>query len=99
MAKRKVIWSARAKIDQFEILDYYYKRNGNKVYSQKLFKRFRSAIKLLIKHPEIGVQTDVKNIRNLIEGDYAIFYKIGQDIIEIITIWDCRQDPEKLEYK
>jgi len=99
MAKRKIIWSSRAKIDQFEILDYYYKRNGNKVYSQKLFKRFKKAIKLLNKHPEIGIQTDVKNIRNLIEGDDAIFYRLTLDTIEIITIWDCRQDPEKLEYK
>lgn len=99
MAKRKIIWSDQARIDQFEILDYYFKRNGNKVYSQKLYKRFKSAIKLLNKHPEIGVQTDVKNIRNLIDGDYALFYKVEQDTIEIITIWDCRQDPEKLEYK
>ena len=96
MAKRRIIWSPRAKIDQFKILDYYYKRNGNKIYSQKLYKRFLSAIKLLKKHPEIGIQTDVLNIRNLIEGDYAIFYRINLNTIEIITIWDCRQDPNKL---
>lgn len=99
MAKRKIIWSPRAKIDQFSILDFYYKRNGNKTYSLKLYKRIQSAIKLLLRHPEIGVQTDIKNIRNLIEGDYAIFYRVNQDSIEIISIWDCRQDPENLEIK
>ena len=97
MAKRKIIWSSRAKIDQFEILDYYYKRNGNKIYSQKLSRKFRGATRLLIKYPKIGTQTDVKNVRNLIEGDYAIFYRIDQNIIEIITIWDCRKDPDRLE--
>jgi len=95
MAKRKIIWSPKAKIDQFKILDYYYERNGNKTYSQKLYKRFQSAIKLLTKHPEIGVHTDITNIRNLIDGDYAIFYRINQKNIEIISIWDCRQDPEQ----
>jgi plasmid stabilization system protein ParE len=98
MAKRKIVWSPQAKLDQFIILEYYYKRNGNKTYSQKLYKRFKSATRILIKHPEIGIQTDVKNIRTLIEGDYAIFYRINQNIIEVITIWDSRQNPDRLEY-
>ena len=71
MAKRKIIWSPRAKLDQYEILGYYSKRNGNKTYSRKLFKRFKNAISLLAKHPEIGVRTDVKNVRSLVEGDYT----------------------------
>ncbi|MBI9037128.1 MAG: type II toxin-antitoxin system RelE/ParE family toxin [Bacteroidales bacterium] len=99
MVKRKIIWSPRAKIDQFKILDYYFKRNGNKTYSRKLFKRFKNATNLIVKHPEIGIRTDIKNIRNLIEGDYAIFYRINPNTVEIITIWDCRQDTEKLEYR
>jgi plasmid stabilization system protein ParE len=96
MVKRKIVWSPRAKIDLFEILNYYYKRNGNKKYSQKINKKIRSAIRLLKKFPEIGVHTDVINVRNLIEGDYSIFYRIDSDLIEIIAIWDCRQDLDKL---
>ena len=30
MAKQKIIWSPRAKLDLFEILDFYFKRNGTK---------------------------------------------------------------------
>ena len=96
MAKRKVIWSPQAKIDKFRILKYYLKRNGNKVYSQKLFHRFKKATKLLIMHPEIGVKTDIKNVRNLIEGDYCVFYKLKPEHIEIITIWDSRQNPQQI---
>ena len=96
MAKRKVIWSPQAKIDKFKILNYYFKRNGNKVYSKKLFHRFKKATKLLTNHPEIGVKTDVKNVRNLIEGDYCIFYKLKSEHVEIITIWDSRQDPQQI---
>jgi len=82
-----------------EILDYYYKRNGNKNYSQKLHRQFKSAIRILTSHVNIGIGTDVNNVRNLIVGDYAIFYRIEKKSIEIITIWDCRQDTERLDIK
>jgi len=99
MAKRKIIWSSIAKLDLIEIFDFFYKRNGNKTYSKKLNIRIRKAIRLLIKHPDLGIQTDIPNIRSLIEGDYAIFYEIKSDNIQITAIWDCRQNPEKLIFK
>ena len=96
MVKRKIIWSPRAKLDLFEILDFYYKRNGTKTYSNKLNSKIRTSVRLLEKHYDIGVQSDVHNIRNLIEGDYSIFYEIKAGTIEIITIWDNRRNPEYL---
>lgn len=99
MVKRKIIWSPKAKINLFNILDFYFKRNGTKTYSIKLNANLRKSIRLLETHPEIGVQTDIENVRNLIHGDYEIFYEIKIKSIEIITIWDCRQDPEKLKIK
>ena len=99
MAKRRIIWSPRAKLDFYHILDFYYKRNGTKAYSIKLNSIVRNSIRLLEKHPEIAIRTDVKNIRNLIVGDLGIFYEIRPETIEIITIWDSRQDPEKLDLK
>ena len=99
MAKRKIIWSSRAKSDLLNILDYYIQRNGTKSYSLKLNANLRRSVRLLENHPEIGVQTDVENVRNLIHGDYAIFYEIKQKSIEIIMSWDCRQDPERLQIK
>jgi toxin YoeB len=99
MVKRKIIWSPRAKLDLVSILDFYFKRNGTKTYCVKLNAAIRSSIRLLEKHPEIGVKVDVKNLRNLIQGDFSIFYEIKSEAIEIITIWDSRQDPDKLEIK
>src|SRR4030042_2458332 len=99
MVKRRIIWSSRAKLDLSEILDFYYQRNGTKTYSKKLNLNVRKSIRLLSKLPDIGIQTDVKNVRNLIFSDYNIFYRIGVSFIEIITIWDSRQNPEKLDIK
>lgn len=99
MVKRKVIWSSRAKLDLSEILDFYYQRNGSKIYSKKLNSAFRKSIRLLEKHSDIGVCTDIRNVRNLIEADYSIFYETKSDTIEIITIWNNRQNPDELYLK
>jgi toxin YoeB len=99
MAKRKIIWSSKAKIDLLFILEFFHKRNGSKTYSKKLNAKIRRSVRLLSKHPNLGLQTDVDNVRNLIEGDYAIFYQLDNETIRITTIWDCRQNPDNLTIK
>ena len=99
MAKRKIIWSPKAKIDLLFILEFFHKRNGSKTYSKKLNAKIRRSVRLLSKHPNLGLQTDVDNVRNLIEGDYAIFYQLDNETIRITTIWDCRQNPDNLTIK
>ncbi len=99
MVKRKIEWSAQAKTDLSNILEFFYFRNGSKTYSKKLNLKLRKAIRLLSKHPLIGIQSDVENIRAIVEGDYAIFYQIAEETIRILTIWDCRQDPDNLTIK
>lgn len=96
MAKQRIIWSPRAKLDLFEILDFYYKRNGSKTYSIKFNLIFRKTIQLIEKYPKLGIQTDIPDTRVLIENNYAIFYKIKNEVIEISNIWDCRQNPNSL---
>jgi toxin YoeB len=96
MAKRKIAWSAKAKIDLLQILEYFYLRNGSKTYSLKLNSKIRCSIRLLSNHPYLGLQSDVENVRALVEGDYAIFYQVDKETIRITTIWDCRQNPDNL---
>ncbi len=47
MAGRSIEWSSNAKIELFTILDFYYKRNGNKNYSIKVNLNIQSTVKLL----------------------------------------------------
>ena len=94
MAKRKIVWSSKAKFDLLQILEYFYIRNGSKTYSVKLNAKIRRAVRLLINHPSLGLQSDVENVRALVEGDYAIFYQVDKETIRITTIWDCRQNPD-----
>ncbi|NEW84763.1 MAG: type II toxin-antitoxin system RelE/ParE family toxin [Mariniphaga sp.] len=97
MVKRKIVWSPRSKHDLYKILDFYYKRNGTKTYSRRLNLAFRKSVRLLEKNSDIGVKTDIINVRNLIEGDFSIFYEIKSGIIEISAIWDNRQNPDEID--
>lgn len=81
------------------ILDFYYKRNGTKTYSIKLNISIRAAIRLLETHLELGINVDVKGLRNLVHGDFNVFYEIKEKTIEIVMIWHSRQAPEKLDIK
>ncbi len=99
MAKRKIIWSHRARIRLFEILEYFAERNKSKTYSEKLYRRLNKELKLLIKHPDLGIKTEIESVRGLIIGDYILFYEDINDKIIVHTLWDSRQNPADLEVK
>jgi plasmid stabilization system protein ParE len=66
MVKHKIIWLHRAKIKLFKILEFYAKRNKSKAYSIMLYNRINKEIKTLLKQPDIGVSTEIEDVRGLI---------------------------------
>ena len=96
MAKQ-IIWTRHAHLNRFQILDYWIKRNKSAIYSIKLNQIFEETALLLSKHPQIGKETDVPNVRIRIVKDYFFTYRETESMIEILTIWDSRQDPSKFD--
>src|SRR4030065_851310 len=94
MAKYKVEWSIEARLDLLDILNFYIVRNKSAAYSKKLNSKINNSIKLISKHPLIGIQSEIETIRAFITGDFQIIYEILDDSILISIIWDCRRDPE-----
>lgn len=95
---KRIIWSRRAQADRKEIFKYWNKRNKSNFYSKKLNGLFKEAVKLIAEYPEIGKPTDDKNARIKIVRDYLIIYEINdKNQLLILTIWDSRQNPRKLE--
>jgi len=94
MAKRKIVWSNRAKKRLYGILEFYIQRNKSKTYSNKLNRLLHKEVQILIKFPDIGLKTTEETTRGLIIDDYVIYYEITDDKIIIHTIWDSRQDPD-----
>jgi plasmid stabilization system protein ParE len=94
MAKRKIVWSNRAKIRLYAILDFYIVRNNSKTYSTKLQKLISKEVNLLLKQPDLGLKTSEDTTRGLIIENYIVYYEITDDKIIIHTIWDSRQNPD-----
>lgn len=94
-----VVWSDSAIEELRSIYDYLYfqasKRVADKISNKTL---------LLEQTPRIGQKEDLlthlnKEIRYLIEGNYKIVYWIDDNIVSIATVFDCRQNPQKLKSK
>lgn len=99
MAKRRIIWSNRARIRLFEILKYYAERNKSKTYSKKLYQRFTNKLSILFKQPDIGITTEIIDVRGLIIDDFILFYENDHKNIVIHSIWDSKQNPDDLRIK
>ena len=98
MAECKIIWSHRARIKLYSILEFYAKRNKSKTYSARLYTKFNKEIKLLCKYPSLGIKTEIEFVRGLIVDEYIIYYEAKEGSIVIHTIWDSRQNPDSLTY-
>ena len=99
MAKRQIIWSHRANLKLFELLEFYNERNKSKEYAKKLYKKLVNESNLLAKLPEIGIRTEIDSVRGLIVDGFILFYEITSDKIVIHTIWDCKQNPADLKIR
>lgn len=72
-------------------------RNKSDHYSKKLEFFFKQTAALISIYPEIGVQTDIPYIRVKVVKDYKVFYWNNKDSVQIIRVWDSRNDPGKLK--
>lgn len=93
---KQVVWSFRAQSERKAILNYWRMRNRSSAYSKKLNQLFKESVRIIAYFPQIGKPTDDFNTRIKIVKDYLIIYEETETQILILTIWDSRQDPEKL---
>ena len=99
MAKRKIVWSHRARIKLLMILEFYNERNKSKTYSKKLYSKFNKELLLLLSQPEIGIKTELEAVRGLIVDEFILFYEMTSEMIIVHTLWDSRQNPSDLRIK
>lgn len=92
----RIVWTPQAKIDRFDILNFYHESGTPKSTLIKLDNKIRNIIEYLSFFPELGVAYKAKNARILYKENYSIIYRIkGKDIL-ILQIWDTRQNPKNL---
>ena len=96
MAKQ-IIWSKRAFEDRKLILQYWIDRNQSITYSKRLNQIFENTAELISKFPEIGKKTVYADIRIKVIKNYFFTYRETESSVEILTIWDQRQDPKSFK--
>jgi len=97
MAK-EIEWTQTSIQDRFRIYHFWIEYNNSDSYSKKLEVLFNEAAKLISEFPEIGTETDSPGLRVKVIKSYKLFYINQVNKIQIIRIWDSRQDPGKLEF-
>ena len=97
MAK-KIEWTQTSIQDRFTIYHFWIDNNKSDSYSKKLEILFNEAAKLISEFPEIGTETDYPNLRVKVIKSYKLFYINEVDKIQIVRLWDSRQNPSDLEF-
>ena len=97
----KVFWTNTARFQLEDIFNYYKFKASIRV-ARKLVKQIIERTIQLEKNPESGPKepllTDRKfEYRYLVEGNYKIIYWIEDNYIKVATVFDCRQNPEKIK--
>lgn len=94
---RRIKWSVRASNYLLEILEFWKGKTQSTSYSKKLYRLIQEGIKLIASRPNIGRPTNYQGVRIKIIRDYLIYYRLKDDALEIILVWDGRRNPEILK--
>ncbi len=96
---RQVVWTEKAQNNRIAIFTYWNNRNKSVAFSKKLHELIKESLQLICKHPMIGRPTIKENVRVKVLRDYLIIYEITEQEIIVLTLWDCRQNPDDLTFK
>lgn len=91
---RKVVWTINALITKKSIFFYWNNRNKSTIFSKKLNFLFNETLVRMSVSPEASMATNNENIRFVLIRDYYLIFEITDININVLDIWDTRQNPE-----
>ena len=97
----KVLWTDTSLAQLQEIFDFY-SFNASSSVASKIVKRIVKKSILLESNPFIGVKETLLTERSfeyrfLVVNNYKIIYRFNDNIIRIVSVFDCRQNPKKIK--
>lgn len=96
----KIIYKKRFQTKLFKLLDYLRQEWGDNV-ANSFINRLQKRLNTLSQQPYIGASSIViKSVRSiLITKHNRLYYRIEEDTIEVLNIYDTRSNPKKNPYK
>jgi len=97
----KVLWTDTSLAQLQEIFDYY-SFNASSSVANKIVKRIVRKSILIESNPFIGVKESLLidrpfEYRFLVANNYKIIYRFNDNIVRIVPVFDCRQNPQKIQ--
>ena len=97
MAK-KIEWTETSIQDRDRMYHFLSDQNKTDSYRKKVEILFNEAAKLISQFPDIGTETDYPDLRVKVVRSYKLFYINDVDRIQIVRVWDSRQNPSEIEF-
>ncbi len=96
----KVLWTDTA-ISQLEQIFYYYSHKASSKVATRLTQQIVDKTLLLETFPRTGQRENFlidreREYHYLVEGHYKILYWVEGKFVKIASVFDCRQNPEKM---
>jgi toxin ParE1/3/4 len=99
MAGRRgtAIWSPEAVVDVAEIWNYYERVAGRNP-AEKILRQISEVVATVEDHPFVGRSRNElrPGFRSLAASPHVVFYRVVDDVLEIVRVLDGRQDIEEI---
>jgi len=97
----KIEWSEFSSKQLSDIYNYHSLKASPRI-ARKIINKIVDRVKVLLENPLSGPKEELldempEDFRYLIEGNYKIIYWQENKIITIASVFDCRQNPEKMK--
>ena len=95
---KRIIWSPSAENDLEKIADYLFE-NWNAKTAIQFISLVDHLVELISKNPKLfpQINSELKVRKCVITKHNSIFYRLSEKQIDILRIFDTRQNPEKLK--
>jgi len=97
----RIEWSELSERQLKDIFDYYSFQVNVRI-ARKIIERIIDKVTVLENNPLAGPEEELlrnypENFRYLIESNYKIIYWKNENLITIASVFDCRQNPNKIK--
>ena len=95
---KQVVWSPASEQDIDKILEYI-SSNWNSRLAKLFINKVEDCIHLITENPEIFpyINQSLRIRKCVITKQNSLFYRVTHDNIEIIRVFDTRQNPNKMD--
>lgn len=96
---KEIIWSPAAEKDFEKILEYLEFKWNNRI-ARRFINKVDDSIDLIVEDPKIFplINEELQIRKSVITKQNTLFYRVSDSSIEIVRLFDTRQDPNKLEF-